>query len=98
MPRQVFEEPELAHSGQHGPALHPHSHRGDVNLQVSHLEHLMSESINSAAQRIAYAYDQLPGTEGLCNISIAPNLECLNTIRFLSSGGEEHDRYAGKLF
>ena len=98
MPRQVLEEPKLPHGGHHRPALHTHRHRADVNLQISDLDHFMRGDIRPAAQRIADPHDQLPGAERLRDISIAANLECVNTIGFLSSGGKEHDRDPCKLF
>src|SRR5260370_1419871 len=88
---QIFEEPELADRSENCPALHAHSHRSDINCQISQLNNLVTAGIRLNAENVADARNQLTGTERFGDVSVSASVEGLKAVRFLSFGGKKND-------
>src|SRR6202171_5071116 len=98
VPGQIFKEPELANRSKDRPALHPHRHRSDINLQISQLNNLVTGGIRLNPKNVADARNQLTGTEGFGDVSVTAGVESLKAIRLLSSGGKKNDWRLSQLF
>src|ERR1700722_582694 len=98
MSRQVFQQPELPNRSEYGSTLYAYGHRSNVNLQFAELNNLAIGRLRLGSQKIADSGDQLARAEGLSNIPVCAEVECVKPIRFLSLGGKKDYRCFGQLF
>src|SRR5579862_3922436 len=90
--RKIFQKPELADSGKNGPALHPHRHRSDIDIQFADLDHFLIGRFRLHSEHVAHPRDQFARTERLGDVSVAADIESLQPVWFLSPRREEDDR------
>src|ERR1700730_4389631 len=98
VPGQIFEEPELSYRSKDCPALHAHSHRSDINFQISELDNLVTRGVRLHPKNVAHARNQLTGAERFGDVSVSPGVEGLKAVWLLRSGGKKNDWCLAQAF